>query len=304
MSERLTIPEGHEDSEFIVSVSGGKDSTATLLAMREADIPHRAVFADTGWEAPETYDYLATLERLLGITIDRVGVPGGMRAKIRARAGFPARMQRWCTRALKVEPLREYHDRVMVETGRDTVSVVGIRAEESDTRAQMVRFGFDDRWGGYVWRPMIDASVSDVLALHHRHGVPVNPLYKRGHSRVGCWPCIYASKDQIRLWAEDDPAGVAEIAALERECEALRAERNAETPGRYARAVASFFQSREATTDATGKRVYLPVHVDKVVEWSKTVRGGRQMVLLREDSDSGCFRWGMCEPPVKEIDDE
>lgn len=297
----LTIPAGHEDSVFIVSVSGGKDSTATLLALRESNIPHRAAFADTGWEAPETYAYLATLERLLGITIDRVGVPGGMRAKIRERAGFPARMQRWCTRVLKVEPLRAYHDLIAAETGRETVSVVGIRAEESTARAKMTAFGFDDRWGGYVWRPIIDATISDVLALHHRHGVPVNPLYRRGHSRVGCWPCIYASKEQIRLWAQDDPASVAEVAALERECETLRAERNEVTPGRYTHDVASFFQSRESTTDkVTGKRVYLPVHVADVVEWAQTDRGGRQMVLLREDSDSGCFRWGMCESPQKD----
>lgn len=299
----LMIPAGHEDSVFIVSVSGGKDSTATLLAMREADIPHRAVFADTGWEARETLEYLATLEHLLDITIDRVGVPGGMRAKIRARAGFPARMQRWCTRELKVEPLRAYHDRIVAETGRDTVSVVGIRAEESDDRAKMTVFGFDERWGGYVWRPMIDASVPDVLALHHHHNIPVNPLYLRGHARVGCWPCIYASKDQIRLWAQDDPASVREVAALEKECESLRMERNVAEPGRYAHEIASFFQSRESTKDpATGKRVYLPVHVDAVVEWAQTARGGRQMILIREDSDSGCFRWGMCEPPTKEDD--
>ena len=296
----LAIPEGHADSVFIVSVSGGKDSTATLLAMREADIPHRAVFADTGWEAPETYDYLATLERLLGITIDRVGVPGGMRAKIRARAGFPTRKQRWCTQELKVEPLRAYHDRVAEEMDCETVSVVGIRAEESEARAQMTVFGFDDRWGGYVWRPLIDATVEDVLDLHHRSNVPVNPLYKRGHSRVGCWPCIYASKDQVRLWAQDDPASVREVAALERECEALRVERNAAEPERYSHGIASFFQSRESTVDRqTGKRVYLPVHVDAVVEWAQTARGGRQMVLVREDPDSGCFRWGMCEPPTK-----
>lgn len=302
---KLTIPAGHEDSVFIVSVSGGKDSTATLLAMRESGIPHRAVFADTGWEAPETYEYLATLERILGITIDRVGVPGGMRAKILERVGFPSRMQRWCTRELKVEPLRAYHDRIAAETGRDTVSVVGIRAEESDDRAKMPVFGFDDRWGGYVWRPMIAATVADVLNTHHRHGVPVNPLYLRGHSRVGCWPCIYASKDQIRLWAQDDPASVREVGALEQACESLRSERNAETPGRYTHATASFFQSREAVTDrATGKRVYLPVHVDEVVAWSQTARGGRQFPLIREEPDSGCFRWGMCEPPTRETPDE
>ena len=305
MSERLTIPEGHEDSVFIVSVSGGKDSTATLLAMREADIPHRAVFADTGWEAPETYEYLATLERLLGITIDRVGVPGGMRAKIRERAGFPARMQRWCTRQLKVEPLREYHDRVIAETDRDTINVVGIRAEESEDRAALPVFGFDDRWGGYVWRPMRDATVEDVIATHHRHGVPMNPLYLRGHSRVGCYPCIYATKEEIRLWALHAPESVSEIAALERECETLRAERNAETPGRYAHATASYFQARKASRDsATGKRAYLPVHVDELVAWSQTSRGGAQLPLIREQPDGGCFRWGMCEPPTPESSDD
>lgn len=293
----IRLPDGHTDSVVVASVSGGKDSTAMLLALREAGIPHRAVFADTGWEAPETYAYLAALERILGISIDRVGVPGGMRAKIRARAGFPSRMQRWCTRELKVEPLRAYHDAFGVET----ISVVGLRAEESEARARMPEFECDGRWGGYVWRPLIRWTVADVLAIHHRHCVPVNPLYKRGHSRVGCWPCIYASKDQIRLWAQDDPASVAEVAALERECEALRAERNAETPERYAHGIASFFQSREQTHDpATGRRVFLPVHVDEVVRWSTTSHGGKQLVLLREDPDSGCFRWGMCEPPSTE----
>lgn len=268
-----------------------------LLALREAGIPHRAVFADTGWEAPETYAHLAELERILGLTIARVGVPGGMRAKIRERAGFPARTQRWCTRMLKVEPLREYHDALGVET----ISVVGLRAEESDARARLPEFEFDDRWGGYVWRPLIRWTVADVLAIHHRHGVPVNPLYRRGHSRVGCWPCIYASKEQIRLWAQDDPASVAEVAALERECEALRAARNAETPGRYAHDIASFFQSREQKTDpATGRRVFLPVHVDEVVRWSQTTHGGKQLALIREAADSGCFRWGMCDPPSAE----
>lgn len=296
MRAPIQRPVGHDDSVFVVSVSGGKDSTATLLAMIEAGIPFRAVFADTGWEAPETYDHLGVIERELGITIDRVGVPGGMRAKIRARAGFPARMQRWCTRELKVEPLRAYHDAIDGET----VSVVGLRAEESEARAAMAVFEFDQRWGGYVWRPILNWSVTDVLAIHHRFGVPVNPLYKRGHSRVGCWPCIYASKEQIRLWAEQDPASVAEIAALETECESLRAERNAVEPGRYSHTEASYFQSRRASKGPDGKRVYLPMAVAEVVAWSKTAAGGAQGVLIREAPDSGCFRWGMCEPPSEE----
>lgn len=298
------IPTGHEKSVFIVSVSGGKDSAALAAEMKrlaaETGIEVRYAFADTGWEAPETYEYLATMERVLGITIDRVGFPGGMRAKIRERAGFPARLQRWCTSELKVEPLRAYHARVVDGLGVDTVSVVGIRAEESESRARMLPFEDDERWGGYVWRPLIDWAIGDVLAAHHRAGLPVNPLYKLGHGRVGCWPCIYSSKEEVRLWAEHDPASVQEVAALEIECEKLRADRNAAEPGRYTHATASFFQARESKVDKTsGKRVYLPVHVDKVVEWSKTARGGVQLRLIQESPDSGCFRWGMCEPPEK-----
>lgn len=166
----------------------------------------------------------------------------------------------------------------------------------------MAEFERDDSRDLYVWRPLLLWTVAEVLAIHHRHGVPVNPLYKRGHGRVGCWPCIYSSKEEVRLWAKHDPARVAEVAALELECETLRAERNAETPGRYKHSVASFFQSREATKVA-GKRVYLPVHVDRVVEWSQTSHGGKQMQLIREESDGGCFRWGLCEPPTREVPD-
>lgn len=303
MYQRLKIPEGFGDAIIIASVSGGKDSTAMILALREAGIEFRPVFADTGWEAAETYEYLGTLERLLGITIDRVGVPGGMRAKIQERAGFPARKQRWCTRELKVLPLRAYHDAVIEATDAETISAVGIRGEESTERAAMPAFAFDDRWNGYIWRPMMKATIEEVLALHHRHGVPVNPLYLRGHSRVGCWPCVYANKGEIRLWAEHDPASVQEVAWLELECERLRAERNVEQPGRYSHEIASFFQSREAIR-TNGKRTYLSVHVDEVVRWSKTERGGKQIALLREAPDSGCFRWGMCEPPLPEGEGE
>ena len=301
---RIALPPLAEGLVIVASVSGGKDSTALMCALIAAGIPFRAVFADTGWEAAETYEYLGTLERVLGLTIDRVGAPGGMRAKIRERAGFPARMQRWCTRELKLDPLRAFHDRVAEECDADTVSAVGIRAEESASRARMAGWEHSPEWGGYVWRPLLHWTVADVLSIHHRHGIPIHPLYQRGHSRVGCWPCIFADKAEIRLWAEHDPASVAEVAALERECEALRAERNAETPGRYTHSVASFFQSREASKDAAGRRVYLPVHVDRVVEWSQTDRGGRQLPLIREEPDGGCFRWGLCEPPTKETDDE
>jgi len=278
----------------IVSMSGGKDSTATALALKEAGVPFRMVFADTEWEAPETYAHLDHLRDAIG-PIDVVGTPGGMVAKIRHRAGFPARMQRWCTRELKLIPLRAYHDDLETRDGVETACVVGVRADESESRAKMLPWEDDATWGGWMWRPILGWSVQDVIAIHHRHGVRMNPLYARGHNRVGCYPCIYAGKDEIRLVAERSPERIDEIRALEAEVTALRAERNAETPGRYGHKQATFFQTRMPDRVTMG--------IDDIVRWSRSARGGRQTLLFHEPPDGGCFRWGMCEPPTREGED-
>lgn len=291
---RINVPNLVHDGglSVVASVSGGKDSTALILALREADVPARYVFADTGWEARETYEHLDTLRRVLDITIDVVRPKRDMVESIRHRAGFPARMQRWCTRELKVAPLRAYHDTI----GDDTVSAVGIRAEESESRSRMAEWDDDPEWGGYVWRPLLRWSVGDVLAIHHRHGVPIHPLYLAGFERVGCWPCIFSQKEEIRQLAEHDPERVEMIAALEREMTEERARRNAEEPGHYSVTAATFFQTRDRRNAGA-----MPIH--KVVEWSRTDRGGRQLPLLQPPPKGGCVRWGMCEAPPTADDD-
>ena len=55
---------------YIISLSGGKDSTAMLLMMLERDEPiHSVVFFDTGWEFPEMYDHIRLLENKSGVKI-------------------------------------------------------------------------------------------------------------------------------------------------------------------------------------------------------------------------------------------
>jgi 3'-phosphoadenosine 5'-phosphosulfate sulfotransferase (PAPS reductase)/FAD synthetase len=278
----------------VVSMSGGKDSTAAALALTEAGIPFRMVFADTGWEAPETYAHLDYLRGKLG-PIDTVGFKGGMVGKVRYRAGFPSRMQRWCTRELKIVPLRAYHDAVEAGEGVETVSVLGIRALESAARSMMPAF-IDEppgerSWGGWIWRPILHWTAEDSYAIHHRHGVDVHPLYKRGHDRVGCYPCIFAQKEEIRLISEHAPWRIDELRALEAEVIDERARRNESQPGRYAHTMGTFFQGR----GEDGRNGFLPI--DRVVSWAKTSRGGKQLPLLPPVPTGGCIQYGLCEPP-------
>lgn len=78
----------------VVSVSGGKDSLATLLIALHRFGHHRviAIFCDTGNEHELTYAYLAYLEQALGIQIVRL--KADFSEQIAAKRMFIARDQR------------------------------------------------------------------------------------------------------------------------------------------------------------------------------------------------------------------
>jgi 3'-phosphoadenosine 5'-phosphosulfate sulfotransferase (PAPS reductase)/FAD synthetase len=284
--------------EPVYHLSTGKDSVATLCAAREAGLPLQWVAcADTGWErAPDFAEHLAAVSAALDIKVRVVGRDGGMRQLVRERAAFPSRSGahgtgRFCTEKLKTEPLQRFHEEVRAATGRDTVAVLGIRADESVARAAMPPWEWDDEFGCWTWLPIHRWSVTEVIETHHRHGVPLHPLYRQGYDRVGCWPCfVYAGKDEIRRIAQDDPARIAELEDLEREATEERARRNEERPGRYGHPVATAFQTR------VPGRV---MGIREIVAWSRTTRGGRQLDLLPEAPRGGCAKWGMCDAGIK-----
>ena len=106
-----------EDRPLIASVSGGKDSTAVMLYLREKGISFTPVFCDTGWEHPITYDYLSYLEKTLDIKIVRVRNEkyfdtdeGGYVTLVKKDQFFPSQQTRTCTLRLKVKPIQDYLD--------------------------------------------------------------------------------------------------------------------------------------------------------------------------------------------------
>lgn len=300
----------------VVSLSGGKDSAATSLYLTELGIEHERVFLDTRWELRRLYDYLrGELPQKVG-PITEVAGPEGMADLIRRKAMFPSKTFRWCTELLKVIPMVQYL--ATMGTTRPVVNVVGVRAEESTKRAALAMW--DDPSDDFpvpVLRLILRWTEEEVIAIHKRHDLRPCSLYLRGARRVGCGPCIYSRKEDLRLLAREDPERIDLIRQLQDEVAVVareRWERDRETwlatpPPRpedeedalvWERKRRRLFSPFEGPTmfqagrpDANGHYRMLPI--DEVIAWAKTSRGGRQLQLLDYEEEFSCMRWGMCD---------
>jgi len=281
----------------VASISGGKDSAAMSLYLAELGIPHERVFLDTGWEHDLTYEYLTgELARVLG-PIKWIAAPRKMEELIRHKGMFPSRLRRFCTQELKVFPMARYL-RERMDSGVEVVNAVGIRAAESEARAQLSAWEESQTFDCEIWRPLLSWSEADVIAIHQRHGLRPNPLYLLGASRVGCWPCVYARKSELRLLAETDPKRVVRLRLLEDEI-AVKAAERAARDGRELASTPTWFQNRLSTRLPGGKRDGACWPIERVMAWARSApRGGRSAsadeFLLASQQD-GCTRWGLCE---------
>jgi len=233
--EKIKVSEPlSETYRIIVPTSGGKDSLACLLLARES-FPNAiilSVFNDTGWEHPLTYSYLDYLEKELNIGILRTykySLP-----ELIVKAGmFPRWNVRFCTSKLKQNTFRDYY-RDFIYDGSNWEVWFGMRQEESVTRSRKyVGIVYEDLFSPsdmfpnvYSKKlsktlrfrlPVADWTESEIFAYIESCGVDVNPLYAAGNARVGCYPCMLASKkaQHAMLDTEFGLVRLAEIRELE-----------------------------------------------------------------------------------------
>lgn len=90
----------------VVALSGGKDSTALALRLREVEPELDPVYfcTPTGDELPEMIAHWERLEELLGKPLTRVRARLDLNGLIADFKALPNWRQRWCTRILKIEP--------------------------------------------------------------------------------------------------------------------------------------------------------------------------------------------------------
>lgn len=175
----------------ILSLSGGKDSAALAIYMRDRVPDMEYIFSDTRKELPETYEYLERISSYLGKEVTRLNADVGFDHWYEMYGGMiPSNHRRWCTRALKLKPFEKHCGDEQV------VNYVGLRADE-------------DRSGYISHKPNIKPVypfkedgliLRDIEEILRSSGVGMPPYTKWGRTRSGCYFCFYQQKiEWVRL---------------------------------------------------------------------------------------------------------
>lgn len=286
----------------ICSVSGGKDSTALYCLMVEYyGQDFLPIFSDTGHEHPVTLNYVRNLHLMAGgppVVFVNADFKDQIRMRRQSRTeelrkmlhgsdeytqaltharkmkvtgnrfldmmiwknAVPTGKIQFCTEHLKLWPIKFYLERNFSD--RKWVMHTGIRAGESKERAKKQPFHTNTFFDCDEIIPMLYETEDDMFLFLALKGVPPNPLYALGNTRVGCFPCIHANKDQLANlpdWVWDKLKWFESVLGI------------------------SWFHSED---------------IDQVREWCRTSRGGSQYNMFRqapEDAPSCMTEWSICE---------
>jgi 3'-phosphoadenosine 5'-phosphosulfate sulfotransferase (PAPS reductase)/FAD synthetase len=170
----------------ILMLSGGKDSTALAIHMRDRVPEMEYVFCDTDKELPETYEYLTKLEYYLGKKVVRLLDDRGFDHWLAVYGGYlPSSNMRWCTRMLKMKPFEKYVGEAEV------LMYVGIRADE-------------DRAAYVSTKPNIKTvlpfkedgiTIDGVHRILEESGIGL-PSYYSWRTRSGCYFCFFQRRSE------------------------------------------------------------------------------------------------------------
>jgi hypothetical protein len=194
-------------TRHILCMSGGKDSTALALFMRDQIPEMEYVFCDTDKELDETYEYLDRIEAYLGKKIVRLSAEVGFDHWLDVFGGYlPSPSIRWCTKMLKLKPFEAYVGDCAV------TSYVGIRADE-------------DRVGYISTKPNIktvypfkEAGIDyvGVMKILEDSGIGMPPYLQWGRTHSGCFFCFFQRPIEWVRLLENHPEQFAEAQSYEK----------------------------------------------------------------------------------------
>jgi phosphoadenosine phosphosulfate reductase len=168
---------------------------AVLLDMLFELQPRARVFAlDTHVLFPETYEVWREVERRYGVQVEVFEGPSLGRQAAAHGDALWARNPDLCCAIRKVEPL-----------GRALAGlecwITGMRRDQSPTRADAPKLGWDDRHELWKANPLADWTDDDVSAYVRARDLPVNSLHERGYASIGCTHCTRPGAGREGRWS-------------------------------------------------------------------------------------------------------
>ncbi len=253
----------------ILGLSGGKDSTALALFLKNRVPEIEYFFCDTQHELPETYEYIEKLEILLAKEIKRLEDSRGFDHWLDVYNGFlPDPRSRWCTKKLKLEPMEKF-------VGDDeAISYVAIRADED-------RVGYiSTKQNIKPVFPFINEGLEkrDILRIIEESGIGMADYYN-WRSRSGCYFCFFQRKIEWVRLAEIHPD------LFEK---AVRYEQDHVDGRRF------FWNQEESLTELIRRKKQIIEGHELIMKRKKKERPNRPLVevlesVLDDESDDFCF---------------
>jgi 3'-phosphoadenosine 5'-phosphosulfate sulfotransferase (PAPS reductase)/FAD synthetase len=304
-------------------VSGGKDSTAMLLLAIERNTENlQAVFADTGNEHEQTYDYVRYLEQATGVEIrwvkadfsERIAKKkdyvltkwegkGVQQADIdRAvsslvptgnpfldlciwKGRFPSTMAAFCSEELKRNPIINQVQKPLLELGEDVISWQGVRRDESKNRRFLSEneLKLTHESGGELW------NYRPILDWTAEDCFAMHKKHGINHN-----PLYEQGMGRVGCMPCINCRKDELLEISKRFPEAIDRIRQWEDTVKMAskRKGATFFAAPSDDPEWSAQQT-----IDVFVEWSKTSRGGTQYDFLRVQNDGPLCTsiYGLCE---------
>lgn len=176
----------------VMGFSGGTDSLVTLhLALQvKSDLP--VMFVDTIREFPENYQFIQAIREKWGIqTFVAVRRDKDRCDEYSAKLGYktPEFMLEYCNDH-KIVPMLDGLRRF----GFDAM-IAGVRGVEHEERAQESFFSPRSNPDHFRVHPILFWKREDIMEYVRINEIPVNPLYSKGYTSLGCTVCSAVNTD-------------------------------------------------------------------------------------------------------------
>ncbi len=191
-SKEITDVDVNSFDKYIVSISGGKDSTALLLWAVE-NLDRRKIIAlywDSGWNIPECTQYVYYLCRKYNIELLICGDKTKNRLLENTKKyGYPTYNALWCQH-LKTSALDAAQKHIRDNVNENVLSLMGVRRSESIKRSDYPRFS---RMNGLTFfSPLVEMTDLELMNFIKERGERIPPIYNYVN-RTGCLFCPNAS---------------------------------------------------------------------------------------------------------------